>query len=606
VGRGWVEAAGGRRVRATPVTTCCLKTRTGRRIPCRRSRRFKGDGRFDPFGCDRSSNTATRRRLFTELPRLTDMSVVELTPPRIGVTYLPHQEKGIRWMLEREAEDAPLCRGGVLADDMGLGKTFQTIGLLRNSPFAATWRTLIVCPPALISGWTTELEACGFTVSVLNQGTDTWNERGDLKPIADTVWLTTYPRLVAIGACLVEHRGEVRAAGHLFQRIVLDEGHAIRNGLGTARGVAAWGVAGAETVVSRWILSATPVQNGATDWRNLCSWLRVDEDAVGGVAPEDVIMLRRTMAELRGDIAALPAPPRFTFRDLSIVRGSAEDRLFRSLCDQLEDVVDDSGVSALVKLELYIRIQQFLVHPQIYIQAMRDKLRGAYPRPDWTGTATKWGAFAKDLGEGVAAKEGTIVFCQFRAEMERVVRLAGRMGADVWTVRGGMSHKAVGDAVGAAKAAVEAGGKGVVIVVQIVAGGVGLNLQFCRRVLFLSQHWNPAVVHQAVGRAVRIGQKGVVDVVMYRCADDVLDNLDRLMVDRHLAKIEIARDVCDSLYEGFLPEPVVCAEDEDERREVTEDEGDDKAAAGEPREATESTEVESGPGLVDEDPRRVE
>jgi hypothetical protein len=527
-----------------------------------------------------------------------------LLPPRLGVTYLPHQEEGIRWMLEREAPEAPLCRGGVLADDMGLGKTFQTIGLLRNSPFAATWRTLIVCPPALIAGWTEELRACGFFVSVLTQGTDTWMEVPAGKAVADTVWLTTYPRLVSIGACLVEHRGEVRAAGHLFQRIVLDEGHAIRNGLGTARGVAAWGVAGSETVAARWILSATPIQNGAADWRNLCSWLRVDEDAAGGVAPEDVIMLRRTMAELRGDIAALPAPPRFTFRDLSIVRGSAEDRLFRSLCDQLEDVVDDSGVSALVKLELYIRIQQFLVHPQIYIQAMRDKLRGAYPRPDWTGTATKWAAFTRDMAEGVAAKEGTIVFCQFRAEMERVVRLAGRMGAEVWTVRGGMSHKAVGEAVRAAKASVEAGGRGVVIVVQIVAGGVGLNLQFCRRVLFLSQHWNPAVVHQAVGRAVRIGQKGVVDVVMYRCADDVMDNLDRLMVDRHLAKIEIARDVCASLYDGWDPEPVVCYDEEEAAADTEdEDEGDDKAAAGEPREATEA---ESGPGLVDEDPRRVE
>ena len=515
-----------------------------------------------------------------------------LLPPRIGVTYLSHQEEGIRWMLEREAAEAPLCRGGVLADDMGLGKTFQTIGLLRNSPFAATWRTLIVCPPALIAGWTEELRACGFFVSVLTQGTDTWMPVPAGRAVADTVWLTTYPRLVAIGACLVEHAGSVRAAGHLFQRIVLDEGHAIRNGRGTARGIAAWGVAGTDAVQARWILSATPIQNGAADWRNLCSWLRVAE---GGAAPEDTIMLRRTMAELRGDIESLPPPPRFTFRDLSIVRGSAEDSLFRSLCDQLEDVVDDSGVSALVKLELYIRIQQFLVHPQIYIQAMRDKLRGAYPRPDWNGTATKWGAFTRDLAMGVAAKEGTIVFCQFRAEMDRAVRLAERMGADVWSIRGGMTHKAVGEAVRAARVAVEAGGRGVVIIVQIVAGGVGLNLQFCRRVLFLSQHWNPAVVHQAVGRAVRIGQRSVVDVVMYRCADDVLDNLDRLMVDRHLAKIEIAREVCASLYDGWDPEPVVCYDEEEEEARSDEVKGEQQGATEGP---TEAIEVET-----EEDPR---
>jgi SNF2 family DNA or RNA helicase len=508
------------------------------------------------------------------------MSAAALLPPRLGIDYLPHQEEGVRWMLGREAEGAPLCRGGVLADDMGLGKTFQTIGLLRNSPFAATWRTLIVCPPALVAGWTEELRACGFFVSVLNQGTDTWMTVPAGVGVADTVWLTTYPRLVSVGTCLVEHAGEVRAAGHLFHRLVLDEGHCIRNGTGTARGKAADVVAGAGSVAARWILSATPVQNGPADWRNLCRWLRVrttpeadkpvtDEDP--GAAPEEgvdrledaaaVVMLRRTMAELRGTIDTLPPAPKFICRDLSIVRGSEEDRLFRSLCDQLEDVIDDREVSALDKLALYLRIQQFLVHPQIYIQAMRDRMRGAYPRPDWKGSATKWTAFAKDLAAGVAAKEGTIVFCQFRAEMDKVVRLAERMGAAVWSVRGGMGNEAVGVAVREAREAATAGGKGVVVVVQIVAGGAGLNLQFCRRVLFLSQHWNPAVVHQAVGRAVRIGQRGVVDVVMYRCADDVMDNLDRLMVERHLAKIEVARDICSSLYEGWDPVPLPAREE---------------------------------------------
>jgi len=495
-----------------------------------------------------------------------------LLPPRLGVTYLPHQEEGIRWMLGREAEGAAVCRGGILADDMGLGKTFQTIGLLRNSAEKG-WRTLIVCPPALVAGWKEELTDCEFEVYELNQGTDTWRkETVTVGKIG--VWLTTYPKLVVIADCLNKHAGEERAAGHLFHRIVLDEGHCIRNGVGTARGKAAEAIAKASTVAARWILSATPVQNGPSDWRNLCRWLGVSETTT---TIAETVMLRRTMAELRGVIETLPPPPRFLCRDLQMVAGSAEDRLFRSLCDQLDGVVEDRGVSAFVKLELYLRIQQFLVHPQIYIQAMRDKLRGAYPRPDWTGTATKWDAFTRDLAEGVVAGEGTIVFCQFRAEMDRVVQAAESIGSAVWSIRGGMGADAVGEAVRAARAAAEAREpqkKGVVVVVQIVAGGAGLNLQFCRRVLFLSQHWNPAVVHQAVGRAVRIGQKGVVDVVMYRVVDGVMDNLDRLMVDRHLAKIEVARDVCSSLYEGWDPVPVEderCEATEDERSEATED-----------------------------------
>jgi SNF2 family DNA or RNA helicase len=93
----------------------------------------------------------------------------------------------------------------------------------------------------------------------------------------------------------------------------------------------------------------------------------------------------------------------------------------------------------------------------------------------------------------------------------------------------------------------------VVIVVQIVSGGVGLNLQFCKRILFLSQHWNPAVVHQAVGRAVRIGQRAVVEVHTFRLVDDVMDNIDRKMVETHQRKIDDAKDLCSSLYEGYEP-----------------------------------------------------
>jgi SNF2 family DNA or RNA helicase len=102
---------------------------------------------------------------------------------------------------------------------------------------------------------------------------------------------------------------------------------------------------------------------------------------------------------------------------------------------------------------------------------------------------------------------------------------------------------------GAKKAAAE--GKPVVVVVQIVSGGCGLNLQFCKRILFLSQHWNPAVVHQAVGRAVRIGQKAVVQVHFFSIVDEVAENLDRRMTALHGEKIESARSVCESLYEGF-------------------------------------------------------
>ena len=178
---------------------------------------------------------------------------------------------------------------------------------------------------------------------------------------------------------------------------------------------------------------------------------------------------------------------------------------------------------------------------------MRTKYDGGYSRPDWTASATKWSACMEELQKAVTAKAGTIVFCQFRSEIQMVCLAAAAMGAEVFSVCGGSDAGA--EVEGAKKTAAD--GKPVVIVVQIVSGGAGLNLQFCTRILFLSQHWNPAVVHQAVGRAVRIGQKAVVDIHFFAIVDEVAENLDRRMAELHGEKIEGARSVCDSLYEGF-------------------------------------------------------
>lgn len=465
--------------------------------------------------------------------------LVTLVTPRPAISYLPHQESGIRWMLDREAPDAAFCRGGILGDDMGLGKTFQTIGLIKNSP---PCKTLILCPPALLAGWTEELKACDLPVTGLSH----LRETGTVVATYNIAHL---------------HASDFRAAK--FDRVILDEGHIIRNGKATKRWWTCMAIARKSPF--RWILSATPVQNGAKDWINLCTWLKTKARPSQMTDLASVIMLRRTMEDIRADpIMAKSVPPEPTFirHGLSIPEGTEEGKLFRTLTDSLDTLMDTRHVSALLVLELYMRIQQFLVHPQLYIESMRAKYKGAYHKPDWTGTATKFDAFTQVLQE---SQEPTIVFCNFRAEMDRVRDLATSLGWKVWSIRGGMGSEAIGQAVQEAKnhSKTQAQAQAqvskthnqnpnrVLIIVQIVAGGAGLNLQFCSRILFLSQHWNPAVVHQACGRAVRIGQTSSVQIHFFSIDDPVALNLDARMAHLHSSKIADAKDICPSLFQGF-------------------------------------------------------
>lgn len=486
---------------------------------------------------------------------MTTNMTTHLLPPRHGVNYLPHQVEGIRWMLQQELQnDDRTCRGGILADDMGLGKTFQTIGLIKNSPIK---RTLIICPPVLVSSWSDELTACGFRVrfrlpglprfsgSTVDKDNDNDND----------VFLMTFSQSIQFPYL-------TRAMA--FQRVVLDEGHVIRNGAA----IRVWQscCALSELSLTRWILSATPIQNGTKDFRNLSAFLRTTTTTF-----DSSIMLRRTMAQLRDNISNLPVPPTpvFHVHSLSIPPLTQEQKVFRQLSSG-----NDVPMLPLVR---YLRLQQFIVHPRLFTEATQ----GA----PWRGDATKWQAFCSVLAQ---SDQPTIVFCQFRREIDMVCEFATHIPSErtcVVTVCGGLGAEQIRQNILRAKHAAQEGNQRqrVVVVVQIGAGGCGLNLQFCTRILFLSKHWNPAVVHQAVGRAVRIGQTQVVSVHFFQISDchddadgplgdresvmetasrnasqkekekekDTHINLDSRLVHRHVEKISAARSICPTLYEGF-------------------------------------------------------
>ena len=529
-----------------------------------------------------------------------------LIPCRRDFHFLPHQETGVRWMKARECDAAvvgvgvgagAVCCGGILADDMGLGKTCQTIGLLKNSAKARS--TLIVCPVALLDAWRDELKACGFQVSVLVQSSPVWSvplkegEKG-----VGVVFLTTYPKLVMYYKSI---------AAMKFQRIVLDEGHVIRN-KNSARFAAALLIC--TTTTARWILSATPIQNGVQDWKHLCEWLNCDPET-----DSSDILLRRTMAELRHVIAGLPPAPVFVDHDLIIphishISHKSDNSDNSEKCEKsnelalLESIVRrfHAEENETIQLVLMMRIQQFFIHPQIYYDSLRlkqdkklkklsksmkalkndDTLTGIKETDksvQYSGTATKWEEFTRVLCD---SDEPTIVFCNFQFEIRRVAALAAEKGFEVFVIQGGTRN--IGSIVDNARASSLSSlsslssqsekPKPVLVIVQIVVGGAGLNLQFCSRILFLSRHWNPAVVHQAVGRAVRFGQEKVVAVHFFRIVNDFPDldihNIDTHMSAVHRDKIQGAVQVVDSLYEGFHLQHDSITEEEEEDSETEE------------------------------------
>ena len=447
--------------------------------------------------------------------------MTKLLKPYRGFTYLPHQEVGVRWMIEREDASAPYCCGGILADDMGLGKTWQCIGLLKSIPLTTT---LLVAPPVLIKQWTDALERSRIPYCELLKSQWTGDAGAD-------VFITTYDRL---------WRNEFIVSQTAWDRIVLDEGHFIRNGPKTRRFKALTAL----TATRKWILSGTPVQNSKRDFQNLATWLGCDTETHSLNVLAQSVILRRSITLLADE---MPPPPTHTRCDLPF-SSKPEKELFHGLVGRLEHAIENNFPSSCV-LELYLRIQMFISHPQIYVDAMQRKYGRLYVRDTWDNGATKLEAFRKMVRR---SHEPTLVFCHFKKEMDFCKEVAEKAGYAVFFVRGGFSQSTRSREIESSRTCV-ANGKRVMLICQITAANCGLNLQHLTRVIFYTQHWNPAVIDQALTRAYRYGQHKEVTVHHLLIGSKELLNIDRIMLSKHVSKRAAAKELLPALEFAYHP-----------------------------------------------------
>lgn len=431
-----------------------------------------------------------------------------------GYTLYNHQQEGIRWMLERELDGA-YFNGGFLCDDPGLGKTLQTLSLIAGNSEGG--RNLIICPVSLLEQWRDAARKIfpDAKLRICHGPNGSFSNSKEIEESNPFITIASYSKVFD------SEKGEYHKTpihGVEWERVICDEIHTIRNKNSKV-------FKGCYDIKAkyRWGLSGTPLQNKVADLQTLFRYLHVSE-----------VRIRDDMKTLKADYIMrrnrhiLPD----AYKGLNVhiddldFQNDEEKNFYHNLKEEVRkefirvSEYDDNIMSTI--FELLLRLRQATIHPSLVynglyrkyaedpdtdprdLKALISKIRYWSKRPS-TKTMKLLEYFrghtndTKSLIFSHFTEEANMIFKFLKMEFPelRIEIFDGSLSLDQ---RNAMIKKARDGEIDC-------------LIVQIMAGGVGLNLQMFNRVYITTPDWNPSNEIQAIARCHRIGQKSDVEVI---------------------------------------------------------------------------------------------
>lgn len=437
-------------------------------------------------------------------------------------------------MLAQEQDS--FLRGGFLCDEMGLGKTIEVLGLIKTSGLP---RTLLAAPLAVLKQWQETATKSKINCWIPNRKTWNWMPVGKIYVGHPSIYVVNYEALI---------RHTRLSDVYQWDRIVFDEAHRLINP--TSKIFESMTAIQAK---NRWVITATPIVNEIGDVKALLRVLGMAQEDVphNRQSMEPLIKVKalcRTVSELREVMPELPKEEITHVHTLPFESNEERD-FYRSIQGKLVErlhVLMEEGSDQWAILKLLLLLRQISVHPQVYINA-RKKESKYYVRPDWKGDSTKFIAL-KNLIEKEAGPHRWIIFSHFHDEMELLASSLKELPRvrRVQIYSGKQTQDERDDIVQRTKEELNGKKNTEILIVQLQSGSVGLNLQHFDRIAFLSPWWTAALMDQAVGRAVRIGQEEQVEVHHFRLEEEKSMNIDKMMIE----KVEQKRELCDWFLEN--------------------------------------------------------
>ncbi|MEK4044439.1 DEAD/DEAH box helicase [Paenibacillus sp. FSL H8-0048] len=434
-------------------------------------------------------------REFLEQLREPDRMEFEL-PNQLRPILRDYQTKGFQWMKTL----SKFRFGGILADDMGLGKTIQSIAYIcselaeRMPQMEAKAPVLILCPASLTYNWENEFARFAPEVNVLVVAGQKEERSGLLESKvmeeADVI-ITSYPLL---------RRDIELYSGTLFHALILDEAQAIKNSASqTAQAVKSLKTA------RKFALTGTPIENSVEELEAIFSTVfpalftgRLSFKELPAARIASIVspfILRRLKKEVLEEL-----PDRIDTVLRTELRDEQKQVYLAYLSKLRDDTERDLIAEGFHKSRMKIlagitRLRQICCHPSLFIE-------------NYTGGSGKLEQFLETVQECRDSGRRMLVFSQFSSMLALIRQRLEEAGVQPLYLDGSTPGK---ERVELCRLFNE--GEGEVFLISLKAGGTGLNLTGADTVILYDLWWNPAVEEQAIGRAHRMGQRNVVQVI---------------------------------------------------------------------------------------------
>ena len=378
-----------------------------------------------------------------------------------------YQEWGVKFILEQKRV--------LLGDEMGLGKTIQAIGAMRSLAFEGATHFLVVCPASVLINWVKEIRR--FSVFDVYEGHGKlreWNRDRWFK--SGGVLVTTYETLHML------HVNNYDEIGLL----VVDEAHYIKNPEAARSKMIRCLTDKVERVL---FMTGTAIENNVEEMLMLIRYLN-DDVAVSAARYVDM----RYSDKFRNSVASV------------YFRRKRED-VVTELPEKIEEEIWCPMNAA--EMQAYIAVVMAYKVPFMPMRRVSWML-------DNLNLSNKALTLFSIVSQAASENRKVLVFSFFKDTMMKVKamfgdRCLGPIDGSVSPVR----RQSIVDRFNTANDIR-------VLVAQVVAGGVGMNIQAASVVVLCEPQIKPSMEDQAIARAYRIGQSR--NVLVYRlCSNESID-----------------------------------------------------------------------------------